>query len=347
MIDLFEREASNPIVRPGRYPWRQAVAFNPAVARDPSGRFHMWERVAGNLRPFQCAIGALVSNDGVHFEHRVDRPVFTPAMAGCEHGSVQDPRVVRLDGRWCMTFAFRPYAWNSSPTGVGVPESWQADYPGFDGDETKNQTRSGVAVSDDGIDWQLAGWVSGPDLDDRNVILFPEKIGGRYAALRRPQGMVATDTSRTDGPTGIWLSYSDDLASWTEPRRILPPAFAWESNRIGGSTPPIRTDAGWLVLYHGVEDVDPARRGVCYRLGAAMLDADDLTRTLARCPEPIMEPRHYYEKVGLYIPNVIFPTAAVVVDGVVHLYYGCCDTAIGLARCPLERLVEHVMRHPA
>lgn len=335
----------NPIVRPGLYPWRMAVTFNPAVLYD-EGRFYMYERAAASLRPFHCSIGMLESDDGVHFSHVSDQPVFTPEMAGSRYGSVQDPRIVRIGDSYYMTFAFRPYAWNSNPTGVGVPESWQAEFPGFSGRDEENQTRSGIAVSRDRVRWEFLSWVNPPDLDDRNVILFPEKVRGRYAVLRRPSGFVSTGAAhKGDELPGICISYSDDMLSWTEPEELARPQFPWENNRIGGSTPPIRTPHGWLLLYHGVENVDPSLRRVCYRMGAMMLDADDPTRVLARCPRFVMEPETYEEMFGLYIPNVIFPTGGVVVDGLLHIYYGVCDTAISLATVPLDDLVAHVMQH--
>jgi len=337
---VFERHSENPIVQPGLYEWRQAVVFNPGVIYE-DGTFTMYERAAGGLRPFHCYIGALESTDGVHFRHVCDEPVFTPEMVGSKYGSVQDPRVVNIDGTYYMTYAYRPYAWNSYPTGLGVPESSQATVPGFDGDPMKNQTRSGIAVSADRIRWEHHSWATPVELDDRDVILFPERFGGRFAILRRPAQFIGQEYG-TDRP-GIWLSFSDDLQSWTDPVLIARPEFGWESGRIGGSTPPIRTDEGWLVFYHGVEDIHPPTRRNVYRLGAMMLDLEDPTKVLARTSDFLMEPRTYYEKYGLYIPNVIFPTAAVVVDGVVHLYYGVCDTAIALATAPLEAVVDRVM----
>ena len=80
-------------------------------------------------------------------------------------------------------------------------------------------------------------------------------------------------------------------------------------------------------------------------MSAMMLDIDDPTKVIARCATPLMEPEHYYEKVGHYIPNVIFPTGAVEVDHLLYIYYGCCDTAIGLATVPMEVLVEYVMEN--
>ncbi len=332
----------NPIVQPGLYPWRMSNAFNPAVLYD-DGKFYMYERAAGGLRPFHNWLGMLESEDGVHFTHTVDKPVVMPELLGSQYGSVQDPRIVKIDDTYLMTVAYRPYAWNSNPTGLGVPDSCQADYPGFDGDDTKNQTRSAVLKSTDRINWEFQCWVNPDTIDDRNVILFPEKINGKYAALRRPSGQVSTNAEHDVHP-GIVLSWSDDLVSWSEPETVIRPDLDWENNRIGGSAPPIKTEHGWLTTYHGVETQDADTRRVCYRMSAMMLDLNDPTKVIARCPTFFFEPEEYYEKTGLYIPNVVFPTAAVVKDGLVYIYYGCCDTSIGLATVPLTDLIGHVMQ---
>jgi len=349
MSGLFTRCPENPIVVPGKYVWRMATVFNPGVLYE-EGRFYMYERAAGGLHPFHCTIGMLESDDGVHFTHVTNEPVFTPEMAGGRYGSVQDPRVVRIGETYYMTYAFRPYAWHSYPTGLGVPESQEAFFPGFSGRSEENQTRSGIAISQDHIHWTHHCWATPKEVDDRDVILFPQKIGGRFALLRRPLQFVSPDHSTVqaiDVP-GIWITFSEDLRAWSDPVRIAVPEQAWEGGRgdgrIGGSTPPIRTEAGWLVFYHGVELLHPPTRRVCYRLGAMILDLDDPTVVLARTREPLMEPEAYYERFGLYIPNVIFPTASVVVDSTVYLYYGVCDTAIALATAPLDALVERVMQ---
>ncbi len=357
---LFHRHPANPIVQPGGFDWRLAVTFNPAVIHE-HGKFWMFERAAGGLRPFICQIGALVSDDGVHFEHARPEPVFTPAMCGSAVGSVQDPRIVKLDGRYWMTFAYRPYAWSSHPTGVGVPESHETDFPGLapaaplagsagsgnvaGGGRVDNLTRSGLAVSDNLLDWRFHGWITPPEIDDRNAILFPEKIGGRYAVLRRP--LHAAGAAAPAQGSHIWISFSDDLRVWSEPEILARAQFPWESNRIGGSTPPIRTEAGWLVFYHGVEDERRDVKRVVYRMGAMLLALDDPRRVLARCPLPLLQPETYYERVGAYIPNVVFPTACVVRDDTLWLYYGVCDTAICLARASMSEVLAEVLRHPA
>ncbi len=333
----------NPVVRPGLFDWRRAATMNPAALYD-EGKFYLYERAAGGLRPFHCYIGMLESDDGVHFRHVQDQPVLTPEMCGCKYGSVQDPRTVRIGDTYYMTFAFRPYAWSSHPTGVGVPESHQFEWPGVSFRDEDNQSQSGIAVSRDRIHWEIVGWVNPKTIDDRNVILFPEKIGGKFAVLRRPSPFVSTQAQHTVHPA-VQLSYSADLVEWSEPQVVIRPQFAWEDNRIGGSTPPIKTQQGWLVLYHGVQSIFPPTRRVVYRMSAMLLDLQDPTKVLARCPEPIMEPTEYYEHHGLYIPHVIFPTGAVVKDGLVYIYYGVCDTAIAMATVPLSDLLAHVLQY--
>jgi len=318
-----------------------ATVFNPGIIYD-QGRFFMYERAAGTLRPFHCYIGMLESSDGVHFQHVKDEPIFTPDMAGSPYGSVQDPRVVNIDDTYYMTYALRPYAWNYHPTGLGVPECSPAAFPGFSGRPEDNQTRSGIAASKDRLHWEHLCWATPLELDDRDVILFPEKIAGRFAMLRRPLQYVGNDYG-TDAP-GIWICFSEDLQSWSPPELIAKPEHAWEKSRIGGSTPPIRTERGWLLLYHGVQNEHPPTQRVIYRVGAMMLDANDPRKVIARTRTFIMEPEAYYERFGLYIPNVIFPTGSVVKDGLLYLYYGVCDTAIALATVPLADLVDHVFK---
>src|SRR4051812_27118294 len=116
MPDLFTRHPANPIVVPGKFSWRLATTFNPGALIGPDGKTYLYERAAGQLRPFICSIGALVSDDGVHFEHLSDQPVLTPEMCGSKYGSVQDARVgtvVGDGGIYYMTFAYRPFAWSS------------------------------------------------------------------------------------------------------------------------------------------------------------------------------------------------------------------------------------------
>ena len=324
----------NPIVVPGIYPWRKATVFNPAVIRE-GGKFYMIERAAGGLRPFHCFFGLLESDDGVNFTHVKDEPIVTPADLGFPHGSIQDPRLVKIDGKFYLTYALRPASYGYSPTGLGKPDEHAYNYPGVYGDQTMYRTRSGVMESDDLVSWRQIAYTTPLEINDRDNILFPEKIGGKFALLRRPEEWIGPEYG-TEKP-GMWLAYSDDLIHWTEPKLFATAREDWEFKKIGGSAPPVRTEAGWLTLHHGV-DADNV-----YRCGAMMLDLEDPTKVVGRARSFILEPTEYYEKFGLYIPNVVFPTAAVDVDGLLHIYYGVTDTAICLATVPTADLVDFVM----
>jgi len=121
---------------------------------------------------------------------------------------------------------------------------------------------------------------------------------------------------------------------------VAGPAYSWEGSRIGAAAPPVRTERGWLLLYHGVDE------HAVYRVGAMLLDLADPSKVIARTRRFIMEPEEYYERVGLVIPNVIFPAGSVVTDGLLRIYYGCADTAIALATVRLDELVDHVLAEP-
>ncbi len=333
---LFERHPLNPIVLPGLYDWRRCVTFNPAVAVDASGTFFMLERACAGLTPLRSCLGLLRSDDGVHFEHVVDRPVFTGDMLGFPNGSVQDPRLVRLDDRWLLVFVADRDAPHCYPNGIGGPSyahpNLECDLLSEDELAKIVHARSGIAVSDDLINWTTIGWIGPEGLDDRDNIPFPEKIDGRYAMLRRPMAYVGPQYG-TKGP-GMWLSTSADLTSWTEPKLVVGPQWGWEGQKIGGSAPPLRTEAGWLVSYHGVDQAG------CYCTGFLLLDLHDPTQVLGRTREPVLRPTAYYERVGLVIPNVIFPCANVIRGNELFLYYGCCDTAIALATCRVDDLLD-------
>ncbi len=324
----------NPIVVPGIYPWRRATVFNPAVIRE-GNTFYMIERAAGGLRPFHCFFGLLKSDDGVHFTHVKDEPVFTPADLGFPFGSIQDPRLVKIGGRFYLTYALRPSSYGYSPTGTGKPEEIRYTFPAPHGAPENFMTRSGILVSDDLEHWEQVSYTTPFEINDRDNILFPEKIGGRFALLRRPEEYIGPEYGTEK--SGMWLCYSEDLKNWTEPVLFATPQEDWEFKKIGGSAPPIKTDSGWLTLYHGV-DADNV-----YRCGAMLLDLKDPTKVLARAKSFILEPQEYYEKYGLYIPNVVFPTANVVVGEDLYIYYGVTDTAISLATVKLQELLDFVL----
>lgn len=180
-------------------------------------------------------------------------------------------------------------------------------------------TRVALAESENLVSWRRVGILL-PDEDNKDAALFPAKINGRYCLLHRrvPE---------------IWLAYSSDLLHWTDHQRVLAPRpGAWDELRTGIAGPPIRTEDGWLLIYH------TADRNNVYRLGAALLDADDPARVKARLTAPILVPAEPWELKG-DVPNVVFSCGQVVKDGTLYVYYGGADRLIGVATCGLAELM--------
>ncbi len=160
---------------------------------------------------------------------------------------------------------------------------------------------------------------------NRNGVLFPEKIDGKYCMLSRP-----SDNGHT--PFGdIFLSYSPDMKYWGEHRLVMSVAdfkdSAWQCMKIGAGSVPIKTEDGWLIFYHGVINTCSGYR---YSMGAALLDLDQPDKVLFRSKPYLLAPAAPYELMG-DVPNVIFPCAALTEGDKVAVYYGAADTVTGVA----------------
>ncbi|MGB9620549.1 MAG: glycoside hydrolase family 130 protein, partial [Armatimonadota bacterium] len=188
-------------------------------------------------------------------------------------------------------------------------------------------TRIMLARTTDFSSLETIGFIAGPD--HRNCALFPEKIGGYYVRLERPHGESEGD---------IYISYSPDLIYWGRTKLLLEKNTRyWESAKVGPGAPPLRTDEGWLVIYHGVRK---GMNGYTYQMGCMLLDLDDPSRIIGKMNEPLMSPEQYYERVGI-VPNVVFPTAAIRHGGPdeIKVYYGAADTCIGLATGSISEIL--------
>ncbi len=186
-----------------------------------------------------------------------------------------------------------------------------------------------LALTEDLVHFQRLGPILGPE--DKDAVLLPAPIGGRWACLHRP--VLGPEYVRRD----IWISRSHDLLHWDEGHPLMAARRGcwWDADKIGAGPPPLATEAGWLLGYHGVKETIA---GGIYRFGLALLDRDDPARVLARHREWCLAPQAPYERVG-DVPNVVFPCGWIVRDGVVHLYYGGADTCICLATAPLADLL--------
>jgi beta-1,4-mannooligosaccharide/beta-1,4-mannosyl-N-acetylglucosamine phosphorylase len=168
---------------------------------------------------------------------------------------------------------------------------------------------------------------------NRNGVLFPRKVHGKYLMLSRP-----SDTGHT--PFGdIYLSQSPDMIHWGCHRHVMGPG-SWCYTKVGAGPTPIETSEGWLMIFHGVLT---SCNGFVYSMGAALLDLEEPWKVLYRGAPYLMSPQTLYECVG-DVPNVVFPCASVIdgATGRMAIYYGAADTVVGLAFARVDELVEWV-----
>jgi predicted GH43/DUF377 family glycosyl hydrolase len=231
--------------------------------------------------------------DGFNF-FRLDKPIFGPKL-GLEPRGCEDPRLVKIEGKFYLTYTAY----------------------------SEKGMRIGLACTENFIRWERLR-IDWPNINNKNAVLFPEKIKDRYVLFHRPMAK---------RPIGIWVSYSEDLINWSEGERVMSPAEPWEKEKIGAGAPPIKTEKGWLLIYHAVD-----KDGV-YRLGAAMFDLKDPTKLLCRHPEPILEPEEDYEVRG-EVPYVVFACGICEVENRFYIYYGGADKVICVATISKDEILS-------
>jgi len=317
------RYPHNPVLEPDpTRDWESGAVFNCGAAIGPEGLIYLLYRAVPKgytkkptgqgYENYISSIGCAFSEDGVHFT-RFERPVIEPEedyeRFGCE-----DPRVTRLDLQgdiiYLITYTAL-FAPAFSPYGNRVALASTRDFRTFH--------KHGVVI---------------PELEDKDAVIFPEPIRGKIAMLHRVapniQIVYFDDLEQLMHPQeDFWSKYRASLDDFT----VMRPRFEWEAEKIGAGAPPIKTEEGWLLIYHGVD------RDHVYRAGAALLDLEDPSRVIARSPEPLLEPEEEYERKG-DIPNVVFPEGAVVIGDTLHVYYGAADKRCCLATAKLKDLVD-------
>jgi predicted GH43/DUF377 family glycosyl hydrolase len=235
------------------------------------------------------------SMDGINFEIE-DTAAVGPAN-DYEIFGIEDPRVSLIDGTYYISYV------GVSPFGVTSCLASTKDFKSFE--------RHGVIFCP----------------ENKDVVLFPERIKGKYYALHRP---VSPLFKKRD----IWIAESPDLFCWGNHRYLMgPSAKSWDEVKIGGSAVPLKIDAGWLEIYHGVD------RNNRYCLGAALLDVKQPWKVIARTDKPILEPQSDYEIEGFF-GNVVFTCGLLHEDNQLKIYYGVADTAICYAELSLEETIE-------
>lgn len=327
----------NPILKPvSTHEWENLCVLNPAVIYDEAKQeFVMLYRAAGDTLEHYIYLGLATSKDGVHFVRQSDLPVLEPDYNGEDGGCVEDPRLVKMGEWYYLTYASRPYA--PGRYWLNAPKPWfnpPKNGPRF---LSWNNSVTYLAITQDFRTYKKLGRITDSRGDDRDVYIFPETINGQYVRLSRP--MFACGKGYENENPAIWITFSDDLLEWGAPTLLMKGEYWWESKKIGGSCPPIKTPYGWFMITHGVCKNDDS-----YRVGAILMDLNDPTKIIARTQEPIMEPEATYEKSGFY-NGCVFPTGNVVKDGILYVYYGAADKFVCQATCVFEDLLQEMLKN--
>ena len=299
------RYSKNPIIPRDAFPTANSIFNSAAVSFQ--GKFAGVFRCDDTRRAMQLHVG--FSDDGIAWRISPERIQFIDETGGAgathwEYG--YDPRVCWIEDRYYVT-------WCNGYHGPTIGIAWTTDFQRF------HQMENAYLPY------------------NRNGVLFPRTINGKYLMLSRP-----SDQGHT--PFGdMFVSQSPDLVHWGCHRFVMRPSGGWQSTKVGAGPIPIETTEGWLLIYHGVLT---SCNGFVYSAGAALLDLEQPWKVIARTAPYILNPRELYECVG-DVPNVVFPCAALTdaPTGRIAIYYGCADTVTGLAFAQVDELIEFTKRN--
>jgi beta-1,4-mannooligosaccharide/beta-1,4-mannosyl-N-acetylglucosamine phosphorylase len=301
---VFKRYEGNPIVTAEAVPRANSI-HNSAIVPFNDGFIGVF-RVDEVDMNFTLHLGR--SKDGINWDIEPGKINFisdNPEVSVSNYS--YDPRITKIDDTYYITWC------NSSNQGPCIGLAETKDFKTF----IQRENPFGVA--------------------NRNCVIFPRKINGKFAALNRP-----SDGGHT--PFGdIFYATSPDLTHWGCHRFVFGPSSVsnWQSTKIGAGPVPIETPEGWLLIYHGVWT---SCNGYLYYAGGALLDLEKPWKVLYRTRDYLLGPTEDYERVG-DVPNVIFPSAAVVLDDTVRIYYGCADTCISIADANMDELINFIKTH--
>ncbi len=235
------------------------------------------------------------SRDGINFKI-ADKPAFFPA-AEYETFGLEDPRITCIEGTYYIVYV--------GVSGLGITTC--------------------LASTKDFSNFERHGVIFCPD--NKDVVLFPERINGKCYALHRPVTPLFEKYE-------MWIAESSDLTHWGNHRYLMGArGDFWDSRKIGSSCVPFKIEQGWLEIYHGADEQNR------YCLGAALLDSDRPWKVIARTSKPILEPEADYETAGFF-GNVVFSCGLLYEQNKLKIYYGVADTSIAYAEIPLEEVLE-------
>jgi len=296
---VFERCPKNPIISPLDLPFPAAAVLNPG-ATEQGDEIVLLLRVEDHSGHSNIHVAR--SKNGVSNWKIEPKPIlgYGEPKWRYEQWGCEDPRVTYLAEEKCWYITYTGY----SPNGAAVA----------------------LARTEDLVEAERISLIFSPN--NKDAVLFPRKFGDRWGVLHRPDA---------GGIEHIWSAYSPDLVHWGEPHCVLPElaGAAWDSVKVGAGPPPILTDRGWLLIYHGVKGYGGH---LVYRAGVALLDKDRPHKAIARSPNWIFQAEAPYELSGL-TPNVVFPTGLLVRGDELWMYYGAADSCTCLATAKLDDIL--------
>ncbi len=308
------KKLSRPVLTYRDIPYKAALIFNAGVTKF-GGRYVMvFRNDYGSMDEHKLEgtnIGLAYSDDGINWKVE-PKPCFV--LRDDEIRRAYDPRLTVIDGRCYMCFAV----------------------------DTNHGLRGGIAVTDDFDKFEILS-LSAPD--NRNMVLFPEKIGGYYCRLERPMPVYSRGRDRFD----TWLSYSPDFKFWGESKLVLKVEdVPFANDKVGPGAPPVKTEKGWLATFHGViRDESMGKNGweaswkKKYYAGIMLLDLDDPSKIIGMSKEPLIATDQAYEVENGFRCDVIFPGGMLLEDsGEVKIYYGASDTYECMATADVNDLLK-------
>jgi len=304
MKEIFVRNEHNPLITANDLPYQANAVMN-------TGAVDLGDEVLLLVRVESCSgrshLIVARSKDGVTNWKIEDRALLHAKQDyPYESKGVEDCRITWMEDLKAWALVYTAY----SEEGPGV----------------------GLAITRDFKTAERLGLVFPPD--DKNAVLFPRKFDGLYAMLHRP----------AVGGASIWISYSPDLVYWGKPRPVISVRGSpwWDGVRIGAGLPPIETEAGWLLIYHGVKEL---AGGMIYRLGAALVDLNEPHRLIGRARRWLLTPLEPYERTG-DAPNVVFACGGFIRGDDLWVYYGAADSSVCLATAKISGVLSVVQAEP-
>jgi predicted GH43/DUF377 family glycosyl hydrolase len=307
--ELFQRYSGNPILTVEDWPYRANSVFNAAAAQ-VDGKTILLARVEDYRGISHLTVARSI--DGVK-DWQIDPiPTFRPDPKQYpeEIWGIEDPRL----------------------TWVQEMKKWAVCYTSY----SRGGPLVSLAMTRDFKTFERLGPVMPPE--DKDAALFPVKFNGLWAMLHRP-----TPKSVLLG-AHIWISFSPNLKHWGEHQEIIRAREGgwWDANKIGLCAPPMQTEQGWLILYHGVRTT---ASGSIYRLGLILLDLENPAKVLRRTDEWVFGPKTPYEREG-DVDDVVFPCGWIKKDNKILIYYGAADSRICLATAGFQELLDFVLKCP-